>query len=59
MLGAYDLDLTELPKAVMAEYHWGAAGRPIPQIPYVETGNAGERGLTIFEPDETRRVAEG
>jgi hypothetical protein len=43
-LGAYDL-IVELPEVVMAEYHRDAAGRPIPQIPYVETGNAGERVL--------------
>jgi hypothetical protein len=36
-------DLIELQEVVMAEYHHGLAGRPIPQNPYVETGNAGVR----------------
>ncbi len=48
-LGAYDL-IVELPEVVMAEYHHGAADRPIPQIPYVETGNAGERVLQYLNP---------
>src|SRR5579863_1350328 len=46
-------------KRLIPKYHHNGTDRPIPQIPYVETGNAGERGLQIFEPGETRRVAGG
>ena len=36
-------------KRLITKYHHDGAGRPIPQIPYVETGNAGERAC-IFNP---------
>jgi hypothetical protein len=49
----------ELPEAVIVEYPEARPARPIPQIPYVETGNAGERGLQVFEPGARRRVARG
>ncbi len=38
-------DSVELPEAVVPEYREVVPGRPIPQIPYVETGNAGERAF--------------
>jgi hypothetical protein len=41
---------------VITEYREERPSRPIPQIPYVETGNAGERG-SVVEPDEGERVA--
>ncbi len=39
----WGLDSVELPEAVIPEYPEVPASRPIPQIPYVEKGNPGER----------------
>ena len=56
-LGAYGR--IELPEVVMAEYHRDAVDRPIPQIPYVETGNAGERVLQYLNPMKREELLAG